>query len=69
MAKTAEMAEVFWTALKALPRSEQDAVVVRIARDRQYARDILDLVTIEKRRGEPARSCRSYLAKRKKTSA
>ena len=57
-------ADVFLTALKALPRAERDAVVARIARDAEFARDILDLALITKRRREPARPFRAYLAER-----
>jgi hypothetical protein len=54
-------ADVFLTALKALPKSERDAVVVRIARDKTFARDILDLALIADRRGERSRPFRDYL--------
>ncbi|MCK4341381.1 MAG: hypothetical protein KAY37_06630 [Phycisphaerae bacterium] len=60
----AATADVFLTALKALPRAERDAVLVRIARDKAFARDILDLALIAKRRGEPARPFREYLSQR-----
>ncbi len=58
-------ADVFLTALKALPKAERDAVVVRIARDRAFARDILDLALIADRRGERSRPFRDYLADKK----
>lgn len=51
-------ADVFLMALKALPRAERDAVVVRIARDKAFARDILDLAVIADRRGERSRAFR-----------
>ncbi|MCH7527389.1 MAG: hypothetical protein IID39_08130 [Planctomycetes bacterium] len=54
-------ADVFLTALKALPKAERDAVVVRIARDKTFARDILDLALIADRRGERSRPFREYL--------
>ena len=57
-------ADVFLTALKALPKGERDAVVVRIARDKTFARDILDLAMIAKRRTEPSRPFRDYLAEK-----
>lgn len=37
-------ADVFLSALEALPKGERDAAVVRIARDKAFARDILHLV-------------------------
>ena len=57
-------ADVFLTPLKALPKGERDAVVVRIARDKTFARDILDLALIADRRGEPSRPFRDYLSKK-----
>jgi len=55
-------ADVFLTALKALPKAERDAVVVRIARDKAFARDILDLALIADRRKESSRPFREYLS-------
>ena len=55
-------ADVFLTALKALPKGERDAVVVRIARDKAFARDILDLAMIADRRGERSRPFREFLS-------
>ncbi len=60
----AATADVFLTALKALPKAERDAVVVRIARDKTFARDILDLALIAKRRDERSRPFREYLAEK-----
>ena len=57
-------ADVFLMTLKALPKRERDAVVVRIARDRTFARDILDLAMIAKRRTERSRSFREYLSEK-----
>ena len=60
----AATADVFLTALKALPKGERDAVLVRIARDRALRRDILDLALIAERRNELSRPFRDYLARR-----
>ena len=57
-------ADVFLTALKALPKPERDAVVVRIARDKTFARDILDLALIADRQAERSRPFRKYLAEK-----
>ena len=62
------LADVFLTALKALPRSERDAVLVRIARDKTLARDLLDLAVIASRRSQPSRPFRQYLAEKKRKS-
>ena len=59
-------ADVFLTALKALPKTERDAVVVRIARDKAFARSTGDLALIADRRGESSRPFREHLAEKKK---
>lgn len=59
-------AEVFLLALKALPKEERDAVLVRIARDKRFARDIIDLAVISDRRDEPSRPFRQYLSEKRK---
>ena len=62
----AAIANVFITALKAMPKAERDAVIVCIARDRAFARDILDLALIAKRRGESSRPFREFRVKGKR---
>ena len=57
-------ADVFLIALKALPKPERDAVVLRIARDKAFARDILDLALITDRRGERSKPFRTYLSQK-----
>ncbi len=54
-------AEVFWTALKALPRKERQAVLRRVVHDEKLRHDMLDLALIEERRAEPARPLRAAL--------
>ena len=49
-------ADVFLTALRALPKAERDAVLVGIVGDKNLARDLLDLATIARRRHEPSRA-------------
>lgn len=65
MTKAETTAEGFLAVLKALPKAERDATIVRIARDEDLRQDILDLATIAVRRDEPSRSFRQYLDKRK----
>ena len=55
-------AEVFFTALQALPKKERQAVLARIANDESLRQDLLDLALIAQRRDEPSRSFRDYLA-------
>jgi len=54
-------AEVFWTALKALSRKEQQAVLRRVVQDEKLRHDMLDLALIEERRAEPGRPLRDIL--------
>jgi len=60
------LADVFLFALKALPKRERDAVLVRIARDKSLARDLADLALIAERRSQPSRPFREYLAQKKR---
>lgn len=57
-------ADVFLTALKALPKTERDLVVVQITRDKAFGRDILDLALIADRRHEPSQPIRNYLSEK-----
>ena len=59
-------ADVFLTALRALPKTERDAVVVRIARDQVFSRDIRDLALVADRHGESSRPFREYLSEKKR---
>jgi len=55
MTKTEATAEVFWTAFKALPRKEQDAVVIRLAEDKKLREDLIDIAIALERKAEPTR--------------
>ena len=59
-------AEVFLTALQALPKKDRDAVLAKIANDRRLREDLFDLALIAQRRNEPARRFREYLAEKGK---
>ncbi|MBN1345939.1 MAG: hypothetical protein JXQ73_24830 [Phycisphaerae bacterium] len=65
MTKAEATAQVFLTAFKALPKAERDAVLVGMARDKKIACDLMDLVLIAQRRGEPSRPLREYLSEKK----
>ena len=69
MTRQQATSEVFLTALKGLPKKERDAVVAKIAMDKTFARDILDLATIRARAKEPARRFRSSLRAKKRKCA
>jgi hypothetical protein len=66
MTHSEALADVFLFAFKALPKRERDAILVRIARDKSLARDLLDLAVIAKRRSQPSRPFREYLAQKKR---
>ena len=51
----AAKADVFLTALKALPKEERDTVLLRIATDKALAQDLADLALIETRKEEVKR--------------
>jgi len=59
-------ADSFVNILKALPKSQQNAIIVRIAQDEEFSQDVLDLATIAERRKEPSRSFHKYLAEKHK---
>jgi hypothetical protein len=60
-------AEVFWTAFRALPKKEREAILEKLLKDRQLKEDLIDIVIIEQRYKEPSRPLDKYLAgKRKK---
>ncbi|MBV6449990.1 MAG: hypothetical protein IT313_13685 [Anaerolineales bacterium] len=61
MTKTEATADVFWTAFNVLPREEKHAVLIRIIRDENLRRDLMDMALIEERRNEPGRPLRDYL--------
>jgi len=59
-------AEIFLLALQALTKAERDAVINRILEDPELREDIVDIALMEKRRGEPSRPFREYLAEKDK---
>lgn len=62
MGKAEATADAFLAVLKALPKSQRDAVVARIAADEEFAEDILDIALIAARRDEPSRPLEDVLA-------
>jgi len=61
--------EVFLTALKALPRSQQEDILGRLARDRKLRRileDVSDRLAVEEERGKPSRPLRQYVEERER---
>jgi len=64
MATKAVTAEAFWMAFQALSMPEQRAVIERLLQDGDFREDLMDIALIEKRRDEPSRPLREYLAER-----
>jgi hypothetical protein len=54
-------AEVFLTALRALPAEERQAVLAHIVEDEEWQEDIQDLAVFSQRRNEPSRPFREFL--------
>jgi hypothetical protein len=54
-------AEVFLTALRALPDEERQAVLAHIVEDDEWQEDIRDLAIFAQRRSEPSRCFREVL--------
>jgi len=59
-------AEVFLTALRALPKKQRQAVLRGIADDDELREDLLDLALIAERRHESSRPFNQYLAEKKR---
>jgi len=66
MAKAEAMSEVFFTAFRALPKKEREAVIERLLRDKEFVEDLIDIAILDKRRREPSRSLDEYLAEKRK---
>lgn len=54
-------AEVFVTALRALPPHQRQAVLARIAEDEEWQEDLKDLAVCSQRRDEPSRPFHEFL--------
>jgi hypothetical protein len=54
-------ADVFLTALRALPDEERQAVLARIVEDEQWREDLKDLAVFSQRRNESSRPFREFL--------
>ena len=54
-------AEVFLTALRALPEEERRAVLASIVEDQEWREDLKDLAIFSQRRDEPSRPFRDSL--------
>lgn len=59
-------AEVFWTAFRALPKSEREVVVRRLVAGKEFRENLLDVAVFENRCDENSRSYRAYLRDRQK---
>ena len=59
-------AEIYLMALESLSKAEKKAVIARLLEDESLREDILDIVLMQQRQGEPSRPFREYLAVREK---
>ena len=59
-------AEIYLMALESLSKAEKKVVIARLLEDESLREDILDIVLIQQRQGEPSRPFREYLAVREK---
>ncbi len=57
-------AEVFLTALRALPEEERQAVLTHIVEDEEWREDLKDLAIFSQRREEPSRPFREFIEER-----
>ena len=64
MTSSQATAEIFLTALRALPKKEREAVLSCIAEDDELREDLLDLALLAERRDEPSRPFREYVAEK-----
>ena len=58
--------EIYIMALQSLTKREREAIISRLLEDPELREDILDVMTIHQRQGEPSRPFREYLAEIKK---
>jgi len=54
------ISEVFWTAFRALPKKEREAVVQKLLKDKEFREDLIDLVILEQRAKKPSRNLDEY---------
>jgi hypothetical protein len=64
MAKAEGLADVFLMALRSLPKSGRNRVLLGLVQDKAIRRDLMDLAVIEERKAEPSRPFRDYLRER-----
>ena len=66
MTQPQAMAEVFWTAYRALGSKEREAFLKKLMKDKRLAEDLRYASVVEKRKSEPTISLDDYLASRAK---
>lgn len=59
-------ANIFMTAFQALPKDEQNAIIVKMIQNAQLREDLIDLAIAETKSNEKPKSFRKFLAKIKK---
>ncbi|HET54889.1 MAG TPA: hypothetical protein ENN33_06695 [Ignavibacteria bacterium] len=66
MTATNATAEIFWTAFRAMPKKQRNAIIDKLLTDNEFMEDLIDISIIKQRENEPSRSLDDYLAERKK---
>ena len=62
-------AEIYLMALQSLSKAEREVVIARLLEDTKLRENILDLVLIQQRQGEPSRPFSECLAERGKRAS
>lgn len=60
------VSEVFWRALKELPKKEREGVVTRMLSDEEFMEELIEII-VEQHLKEPSGSLYKYLAERRKS--
>ena len=66
MSTSEATAHVFWTAFRAMPKKEREAIVEKFLAEKEFTEDLIDAVIFKQRENEPSRPLEHYLADRKK---
>ena len=61
MSKNEAVAEVIWTAFKALPKRQQEKFIQRLLQDEELVEDLADILVAQSRRCDPTRPFQEVL--------
>lgn len=66
MTKSEATAEVFYTAFRALPKKDRDALIFRLIEDEELREDLIDIAVAKERMNDPRRPLREVISEMKK---